>query len=109
MTADQTLTAEREADYLRGYRDALAHAAFYVRDHCQHGDEHAEAVFSLKVPAAQPADSAMEDEQIEAMAHRMAWRYKHSSDPAHSHTYTFNRARLLEFARALTRHPPNHG
>jgi hypothetical protein len=40
-------------------------------------------------------------EAVEAMAHRMCWRYKHSSDPAHSNTYTFNRACLLEFAAKL--------
>jgi hypothetical protein len=40
------------------------------------------------------------DEQIEAIGHRKAWRYKHSSDPAHSSTYTFNRVCLLDFARA---------
>lgn len=39
--------------------------------------------------------------EIEALAHRMAWRYKQSSDPHHSDTYTFNRATLLQFAEAL--------
>lgn len=39
---------------------------------------------------------------IEALAHREAWRYKKSSDPHHSDTYTFNRTTLLEFARKLT-------
>jgi hypothetical protein len=38
---------------------------------------------------------------VEELAHRMCWRYKHSSDPAHSHTYTFNRTTLLQFAGAL--------
>jgi hypothetical protein len=56
-------------------------------------------------PAAQPADSAMTDEQIEEIAHRKAWHYLHNSsnpnDSANSE-YTFNRATLLEFARALT-------
>lgn len=47
------------------------------------------------------ADSAMEVKDILALAHRMAWRYKHSTDPHHSHTYTFNDARMIEFARAL--------
>jgi hypothetical protein len=35
------------------------------------------------------------------LAHRICWRYKHSSDPHHSHTYTFNRATLLAFADAI--------
>ena len=41
------------------------------------------------------------DHEIETLAHRMCWRYKHSSDPAHSDTYTFNRVTLQEFARKL--------
>lgn len=40
-------------------------------------------------------------EQIEALAHRRAWRYKYSSDPNHSHTYTFNRTCLLDFVADL--------
>jgi predicted transcriptional regulator of viral defense system len=35
------------------------------------------------------------------LAHRICWRYKHSSDPHHSHTYTFNQATLLAFADAI--------
>ena len=38
---------------------------------------------------------------VEKLAHRIAWRYKKSSDPAHSDTYTFNRDTLLQFADAL--------
>jgi hypothetical protein len=38
----------------------------------------------------------------------MCWRYKHSSDPAHSHTYTFNRYTLLEFADALLERQSKH-
>jgi hypothetical protein len=41
------------------------------------------------------------DAEIESLGHRMAWRYKFSSDPAHSHTYTFNGMCLLDFARAI--------
>ena len=48
---------------------------------------------------AQPA--AVSDEQMRAIGHRTAWRFKHSSDPAHSDTYTFNDACLLTFARAI--------
>lgn len=40
------------------------------------------------------------DETLD-LAHREAWRYKKSSDPHHSDTYTFNRSTLLEFARKL--------
>lgn len=39
--------------------------------------------------------------EIEALAHRRAWRYKHSSDPSHSHTYTFNGHTLQDFAAAI--------
>lgn len=48
----------------------------------------------------------LSDEQITTIAHRMAWRYKHSSDPAHSDTYTFNRTTLIDFVRAITREQP---
>lgn len=51
-------------------------------------------------PAA-PAPVALTDEQIAEIGHRMAWRYRQSSDPNHSDTYTFNRARLVAFARAI--------
>ena len=36
------------------------------------------------------------------LAHRICWRYKHSNDPAHSSTYTFNDKTLEQFA-ALVR------
>lgn len=51
------------------------------------------------VPHAQVA-SEVTDEHIETLAHRMAWRYKKSSDPHHSDTYTFNRTTLIDFVRA---------
>jgi hypothetical protein len=35
------------------------------------------------------------------LAHRIAWRYKKSSDPAHSDTFTFNESTLLQFVDAL--------
>lgn len=43
----------------------------------------------------------MTTDEILDLAHREAWRYKKSSDPHHSDTYTFNRSTLLEFARKL--------
>lgn len=36
---------------------------------------------------------------IENLGHRRCWRYKHSTDPNNSSTYTFNRLTLLDFAR----------
>ena len=39
------------------------------------------------------------DEQIKAIAHRSAWRYKHSTD--HHHSYTFNQHCLVEFVRTI--------
>ena len=38
---------------------------------------------------------------VEELAHRTAWRYAHSQDPHHSHTYTFNRTCLMAFAEKL--------
>ena len=43
----------------------------------------------------------MTDYQVEELAHRICWKYKKSSDPHHSDTYTFNKHTLLEFARVL--------
>ena len=48
-----------------------------------------------------PAAVALTAEAIEAHAHRTAWRYRKSTDPYHSDTYTFNRHTLLDFARRL--------
>lgn len=54
---------------------------------------------SQLVRGVRPASEATG--RIEDLAHRICWRYKHSSDPHHSHTYTFNRATLLAFADAI--------
>ena len=43
----------------------------------------------------------MTDDEIKTIAHRMAWRYKHSSDPAHGDTYTFNDTCLIDFVRKV--------
>jgi hypothetical protein len=40
---------------------------------------------------------------LERLAHRMAWRYKKSSDPHHSDTFTFNVSTLQQFALELIR------
>lgn len=50
---------------------------------------------------SKPPCNPFTDYQVEQLAHRTCWRYRHSPDPHHSHTYTFNRHTLLEFARAL--------
>ena len=41
-----------------------------------------------------------EKEMVE-IAHRKCWEYKHSSDPAHSHTYKFNLYTLIDFKHAI--------
>ena len=62
---------------------------------------HAYARAALAAP--QPLDeSAL---AVEALAHRIAWRYKKSTDPAHSDTFTFNRATLMQFAEAIAVQP----
>lgn len=68
-----------------------------------------EAIEALRAALDQPPKSTTSmsssqpstDYQVEQLAHRTCWRYRHSPDPHHSHTYTFNRHTLLEFARAL--------
>lgn len=41
----------KDAAYAEGYEDALAHAAFYVRDHCIEGEYHADVIEQLRRPA----------------------------------------------------------
>lgn len=41
------------------------------------------------------------DEEMVEIAHRTCWEYKHSSDPAHSHTYKFNYHSLMDFKYAI--------
>lgn len=48
-------------------------------------------------------------QDVLALAHRIAWRYKMSSDPAHSDTYTFNESTLLQFVEALPSIPAPEG
>lgn len=43
----------------------------------------------------------MTDYQVKELAHRVCWKYKKSSDPHHSDTYTFNDHTITEFARLL--------
>ena len=46
-------------------------------------------------------NAVMTDAEILGVAHRMAWRYKKSSDPHHSDTYTFNATTMVDFARRV--------
>lgn len=41
------------------------------------------------------------EELIKELAHRKAWRYKHSTEPQHSDTYTFNDMCLIDLCRAI--------
>jgi hypothetical protein len=82
-----------------------------IRELCsQQPNSAAESIWFAGFRAALAATPTLEpvkegvglsDEQIEALAHRMAWRYKKSSDPHHSDTFTFNLTTLVQFARAL--------
>ena len=45
----------------------------------------------------------MKDDEILAIAHRMAWRYRKSTDKCHSDTYTFNQRCMIEFARKISK------
>ena len=51
--------------------------------------------------AQQPQGQAVSDEQIEKLAHRMCWKYRHSTDPHHRSTYKFNLTTLLDYSRAI--------
>ena len=71
---------------------------------------HLDGVASVPYAAIEPSPSPVQPETfnsaefdgIEKLAHRIAWRYKKSSDPAHSDTWTFNAATLAQFARAVS-------
>lgn len=41
------------------------------------------------------------DAEIEALGHRMCWRYKHDTGVNHISTFTFNAQTLRDFARAV--------
>ena len=56
-------------------------------------------LYALATLQAQPAE--VSDEDILSLGQRNAWRYKYSSDPAHSSTYTFNDVCLVQFTRAI--------
>ena len=43
----------------------------------------------------------MTDDDIRKLARFECWRFKESTDPHHSHTYTFNDSCLIDFARRL--------
>lgn len=110
--AEQALAAHRaqadkqgEAEPLFWYRPC--------RDGLYEGPVHHKSVGGTMLRAEKPGEwfplyasqhqvaQPLTDEQIEALAHRIAWRYKKSSDPHHSDTYTFNRDTLIQFAAAI--------
>lgn len=55
--------------------------------------------YSAGINAHTPSEVPEAD--IEKIAHRKAWRYRHSTDKHHSHTYTFNKHTLIDFVRAV--------
>ena len=55
----------------------------------------------LKSTTSMSSTKPPTDYQVEQLAHRTCSIYRHSPDPHHSHTYTFNRNPLLDFTRAL--------
>jgi len=117
---------DRAADYLRACADALdaGPVAWRYRysgagcwmlsaappDLCDPVIESCAALYPLAIPAPQPVSTAdeLDADRIEAIAHRTAWRYRKSSDPHHSDSYTFNRGALMDFAARLLAeaHPP---
>ena len=66
------------------------------------------ALASRDEAAQQPQGQAVSDEQIVAMAVRMCWQYRRSTDPHHSDTYKFNTAMLLRFVRSILALRPDH-
>jgi hypothetical protein len=46
-------------------------------------------------------EKELTDEQVTTLAHRKAYRYKHSTDPVQGSIYSFNRMCLIDFARSI--------
>lgn len=44
---------------------------------------------------------AITDHEIETLAHRMCWRYKHDGDSYGDPAYTFNKVTLIDFVRRV--------
>ncbi|WP_175773915.1 hypothetical protein [Burkholderia multivorans] len=61
-------------------------------------DHDVRALYAAPQPAQADARVGLTDEQIETLAHRRAYRYRHGPD---SIEFIFNRHCLLNFARAL--------
>ena len=100
--AEQALAAHRAQADKQGEAETCAICgegrALLIRS-CSHcGSEYAgSAEMRANSQVAQP----LAVERIEDMAHRIAWRYKKSSDPHHSDTYTFNKDTLIQFAAEI--------
>ena len=62
-------------------------------------DDVQEALTAARAALAQP-QGGLTDEEIETLAHRMATKYTHRSDPT-SHSYGFVRHTLIDFARKI--------
>ena len=45
--------------------------------------------------------TALTDHEIETLAHRMCWRYKHDGDSYGDPAYTFNKVTLIDFVRRV--------
>ena len=76
------------------------------KNSADHDIEFAYRVLAALSSQPSPEQAGVSDEAIRGLGQRNAWHYKYSSDPAHSSTYKFNDACLLQFARAvLTQRP----
>lgn len=51
----------------------------------------------------------MTEFEFKELAHRVCWKYKKSTDPKHSDTYTFNEKTLAEFYRLIKLMDKNNG
>lgn len=47
------------------------------------------------------SEAMMTEDQILSLAHRTCWKYRHSTDPHHSHTYKFNDMAMVDFVRKV--------
>ena len=66
---------------------------------CAEDDDGAVALYEGPQQAAQAP--ALTDHEIETLAHRMCWRYKHDGDSYGDPAYTFNKVTLIDFVRRV--------
>jgi hypothetical protein len=101
----ELMDALKERDTYHEWADELAnaiarHTGYEIGEHSSDNNPWRMALNALECHQ-RVSQEQISDSEILSLAHRKAWRYKYSSDPAHSSTYTFNDMLMVEFVRYL--------